>query len=327
MKISVIVPVYNVCDYLDRCVESILSQTFRDYELILVDDGSTDGSGKMCDSYSDERIKVIHKENGGQSSAKNVGLDVCSGERIMFVDSDDCISQYCLEIMTHVADNTGADLVQCCNDRVRGSDIVTEAGTGDVRDLVSDENSEILSGRELLFRKDFKVVPWGKLYRSELFRDIRFPEGRYNEDYAIMYRLVYPLEKVALVGKCLYHYTVRKNSLTGVFSEKLLDQLDFIDEKLAFYRENNEKQLYDNALREKAYYILTCYHSALPVYGRSSEICRGLKDKYLDIYPEVRKLDNISARNKLSLSLARFRPEAWVGIGRLADKVRGRGRC
>lgn len=325
MKVSVIVPVYNVRDYLDRCVESILSQTFKDLELILVDDGSTDGSGRMCDSYSDERIRVVHKGNGGLSSARNAGLDICSGERIMFVDSDDLISPYCLEIMTLAAEKTGADLVQCGNDRVRGRDAVTEAG--DVRGPVSGESSEILSGRDWLLRKDFKVMAWGKLYRSELFRDIRFPEGRYNEDYAIMYRLVYPLERVALVDECLYHYTVREDSITGAFSEKLLDQLDFMDEKLAFYRENNEKQLYDNALREKAYYILTCYHSALPVYGRSSEICRGLKDKYLDIYPEVRKLDNIPARNKLSLSLARFRPEAWVGIGRLADKVRGRGRC
>ena len=118
MKVSVIVPVYNVRAYLDRCVESILSQSFRDFELYLVDDGSTDGSGERCDSYKDPRIRVFHNENAGPSKARNTALDLVTTDYIMFVDSDDYIDRDCMRRLIKVLEETGADLVQCANDRV-----------------------------------------------------------------------------------------------------------------------------------------------------------------------------------------------------------------
>ncbi|MCR5304258.1 MAG: glycosyltransferase [Lachnospiraceae bacterium] len=313
--VSIIVPVYNVREYLDRCVKSILSQTFEDFELFLVDDGSTDGSGELCDSYSDPRIRVFHNANEGPSAARNTALDVMSGDHIMYVDSDDYIDHECLELLMKTAGETGADIVQCANDRVSPDSPYTDSR------VRSDEEPKVLTGRECLFPSDFKaMVVWGKLYKAEIFSSLRFPVGKYNEDYAVLYRLVYPLQKVAILKDVMYHYSVRESSITGSFSKKLMDQLGFMDEKLLFYREKNEKILYDNALREKAYYILTCYHNAEK--SGDAGLCRDLKKRYLEVYPEVMKLQNISGRNRISLFLSKFYPGAWVNMGRAADRIR-----
>ena len=218
--ISVIVPVYNVEKYLPKCVDSILAQTYDNLEIILVEDGTKDNSGAICDEYArkDSRIRVIHKENGGLSSARNAGMDIARGEYFGFVDSDDWIEPEMYETLLNLAAKYDADMV--C-----GSRYDVEAATG-VRTLgLHHEKEECLSSMEMLGRvftwNGCDSAAWDKLYRRYLFDGIRYPLGMYSEDIAIFYKLMEKANRVALCEKPLYNYIHRENSITTAkLSEK-----------------------------------------------------------------------------------------------------------
>ena len=187
-RISVIVPVYNVAAWLPRCVDSILAQTCKNMEILLVDDGSSDASGRICDAYAekDPRIRVVHKENGGLSSARNAGLDMASGEYLGFVDSDDWIEPGMYAEMLGLMEKYDAQLV--CAGRCD-----VDGGTGEKAVGLCPEREECVSGEELAGR----IFLWDhcdssacdKLYRRELFDGIRYPEGKTCEDIPVTYRL------------------------------------------------------------------------------------------------------------------------------------------
>ena len=186
--LSIIVPVYKVESYLPRCVDSILAQTVSDLELILVDDGSPDRCGAICDEYAarDSRVRVIHKENGGLSSARNAGIDIARGQWLGFVDSDDYITPDCYEKLLSCARRRNVKLV--CAGRWDVSEKTVEMTPG-----LCPEKEETVSGMELarrIFTWDhLDSAAWDKLYRAELFSDIRYPLGRVNEDTPVTYRL------------------------------------------------------------------------------------------------------------------------------------------
>ena len=211
--ISVIVPVYNVEEYLPRCVDSIVAQTYRNLEIILVDDGTKDNSDQICDAYAarDSRIKVIHKKNGGLSSARNAGMDIAKGEYFGFVDSDDWIEPETYETMLKLALKYDAKMV--CGGRYD-----VDSATGEKTVGLCPRKEEVISGVEMLGRvflwDQCDSAAWDKLYHRSLFREIRYPSGLICEDVAIFYRLVELTEKVALCDKPMYNYYHREGSIT-----------------------------------------------------------------------------------------------------------------
>ena len=250
--ISVIVPVYKVEEYLDRCVESIVNQTYRNLEIILVDDGSPDNCPAMCDAWAakDVRIKVIHKENGGLSDARNVGLKIASGEYIAFVDSDDWIhSQYVANL--HSACVEQGTLLSAC-------DVMTVFEEQELCECDSNVKSNCFSTEEamrcLTEGQKIRAVAWNKLYHNNLIDCERFPVGRYHEDEFFTYRIVAKAEKVAYVPKPLYYYYQRDGSIMNSVSIKHLDALDAALERL-----NYLKTIYPSIYkRDKALFCQIC---------------------------------------------------------------------
>ena len=209
--ISVIVPVFNMKDYLPECLDSLISQSFKDIELVLVDDGSTDPSGRICDEYAarDARIKVIHTRNAGLSAARNTGIDAAEGEWIMFVDSDDFVSPDFCRIPYETAVRENADMVifQRINTDPDGKPIPR-------RNRPKKKPYGVLSHEEAA---DYgETAAWNKLYRRSLFKDIRFPEGRIYEDVCTTCMLMYEAEKIVLIPDRLYFYRYREDSLCHV---------------------------------------------------------------------------------------------------------------
>lgn len=215
--VSVIVPVYNVEEYLGRCVDSILAQTYHNLEVILVDDGAWDASGAICDEYAakDPRVQVIHKENGGLSSARNAGIDIARGDWLEFVDSDDWIEPDTVESLLSMALGNQVELVV-------GGRWDVKARTGEKRLGLCPVKQEVISGEELVSRifrwADCDSSACDKLFSRRLFRKIRFPQGKVCEDVPVMYKIVLDAGKAALLDKPIYNYYHRSGSIsyTGI---------------------------------------------------------------------------------------------------------------
>lgn len=210
-KISVIVPVYKVEQYLNRCIQSIVNQSYNDLEIVLVDDGSPDECPAICDSWAerDQRIKVIHKKNGGLSSARNAGLDIATGDYIAFVDSDDYAASNMFEIMLDAAIRNNVD-VACCG-RVRVS-------TASKVEMFTLPEEQVFTGEEaikqLLIGGAIEEAAWDKLYKADIFDKRRFPDGEINEDIVQTIEILGSCRRIVHVGRALYYYCENKNSIT-----------------------------------------------------------------------------------------------------------------
>ena len=238
--ISVIIPVYKVEKYLCRCVDSVLEQTYTNMEIILVDDGSPDNCPVMCDEYArqDSRVKVIHQENAGLSGARNAGIDMAQGQWLAFVDSDDYLTADFLERLYQACVDTGSSLSVCRWEYVRG-ETIPEHGTGETRVYTG---GEVLAN---LYVPDgaYFVVAWNKLYRKELFEDIRYPLGRIHEDEATTYRIYDKVKKAAYVDRSLYGYFVTPVSITRGFNPKRMDWVTAVAERLDFFEQKGYTEL------------------------------------------------------------------------------------
>lgn len=220
--VSVIVPCYNVELYLPKCIDSILNQTYQNLEVWLVDDGSPDRCGEICDEYAkkDTRIKVIHKKNGGLADARNVALDVMKGEYVVCVDSDDYISSTHIEGLYHLIEKHGADVsVNTFCSFYEGSS--PNPSPKSTKDWVLDG----LHATEMMFYQEhFDNTAWGKMYKASLFDGIRYPKGLLFEDLPTTYRLLLKANKVAFNDEQSYFYLLRSDSIEGaVFSPHKLD--------------------------------------------------------------------------------------------------------
>ena len=210
--ISIIVPVYKVEDYLGRCVDSMLNQTYTNLEIILVDDGSPDGCGQICDAYAarDNRVHVIHKQNEGLGCARNSGLEICSGEFIMFVDSDDSLSGDAVQVLYDRMTADGSDMAMG-----KHTDLYPDGHT-DGR-YCSGMVDSLLSGEQLLDRMDgscnIPVSVWGNLYRRKLFSEIRFPALRCGEDLWTFIQVAGLCDSISVVNHTLYFYLQRESSV------------------------------------------------------------------------------------------------------------------
>lgn len=218
--ISVIIPVYNVEKFLRQCLDSVLTQTFCNLEVIAVDDGSTDSSGNICDEYlqKDNRVRVIHKPNGGLASARNSGLDIARGEWIFFLDSDDYIVPDCLECLYVTATDSGAD-------------IVTAASTHSENSLGKGSDVCVLDSKTAIWRTLHQThrmlnMACAKLYRRNIFDTERFTEGRWYEDLDAFYRFFDRARTIAVVSKVMYFYRLHSNSFLGHWTPQRLQVLD-----------------------------------------------------------------------------------------------------
>lgn len=223
-KISIIVPVYNVERFLDQCIASIVSQTYQNLEIILVDDGSLDSCPRLCDNWAnnDERIRVIHKLNGGLSDARNVGIDMVSGEYLMFVDSDDFIAADMVMDLYTLLNHTNADIA--CGGVYRYSD-------GKITDIYNEiicSDEVIFSGIEQLknvLNSQTECAAWGKLYRRSIIGGHRFIKGRYNEDIIFLFPLYATCSMVVYTNKRYYYYRDTIGSVTHTLSDKTMHAL------------------------------------------------------------------------------------------------------
>ena len=283
--ISVIVPVYRVEEYLERCVKSMLSQTYKNLEVILVDDGSPDQCPAICDACAekDARVKVIHQENKGLSGARNAGIDAASGEYLAFVDSDDYVSPHFIEELYQLLQDTGCAIGQCRFSYVKGDGLVEE---GDSAFCIYRGESLM----EQLYGPEEKatcfVVAWNKLYRAELFKEtgIRYPEGRIHEDEATTYRLFHEAKKLAFLDRALYgYYTENGGSITSVFSAKRLQWLTAHEERIAFFKKNGYEKLLPAAYRKLCDACITFYFRCTEQVNDAEELKKELR-KRLETY-------------------------------------------
>lgn len=247
--ISVIVPVYNLSGYNRKCLDSKINQTYKKIELIIVNDGSTDGSTSICDEYAskDFRIVVIHKENGGLSSARNAGLDIAKGSLICFVDGDDYIEPNMIEELKNNLNKYNSDMsiydyyyhYKDKTNRCLNNDNFSPEAISDIEKFY------------ILFNdyKNLSTAAWNKLYKRELFDNFRYPIGKIHEDAYIICELLDRAKSISFVKKPLYNYVYRADSLSHTISlKKFEDKIGLNDAKIAFF---NKKGLYDLSIKEK----------------------------------------------------------------------------
>ena len=302
--ISVIVPVFNAENYLDQCLESIVAQSYRHLEILVVDDGSTDGSGKICDRWAerDERIRVIHQPNGGHSAARNAALDVMSGDLVMMVDSDDVIHPDFTATLLELQQNSDADIAV-------GAYIPFYDEKPDFPDICNpviqryDQQEALLT---IFYQHGFDHSPWGRLYKASLFDGIRFPLGIIYEDLAIIYPLLKRCDHIVTTSQVLYGYRQHESSSMRVFSPRRADVLD-VCEKLETEMADHDKQ-YLKAVRSR---LLSAYFNILLLssqdksgqYSQLGDRCwAGIKRLRLPCLFD----SNVRCKNKLGILVSFF---------------------
>lgn len=302
MFFSVIVPVYNVEKYLRECVDSILSQTFEDFELILVNDGSKDSSGAICDEYAakDNRVKVIHKENGGQSTARNVGVKAATGEYAVFLDSDDMLADnhFFEDVKNKSADNTDIVVFRYCKYYEDGR---TDACGINLADLDSSNKAEFL--KELVRRDAFFCSCWSKCTRMSILKDnnIEFDTSLSCEDMDWYYNVVSKAENFEVIDKPYVYYRQRENSVTSSFKKKSITDYIYTIKKWS-----NEFKSIENE-SEKAVMLSSLaklYCNLLISYSRHT---KELKDCKKDIFSFKWLLSyDLNPRTKIISKFAKF---------------------
>ena len=273
--ISIIVPVYNIEKYLRRSINSIINQTYKNLEIILVDDGSTDKSGEICDEYTkiDNRIRVIHKKNGGQASAINLGLDIAKGDYIGFSDPDDYINKNFYKNLYILAEKYNTDITECSMIKVKEEEDIEKVY---IEEFEVDKNEKVelfdgIGGLRKLFGEDFAdyletIVKVNKIYKREIFNDIRFSEVRIYEEWGTMYKLYCNTKKNLKMYKVQYVYVQRKTSTVNrPFSEERLLMLDGIEYCINLAKKINQEDL-----------VLDCYRKYFETIVRFLDM---IKDK------------------------------------------------
>ena len=280
--ISIIIPVYKVEKYLEKCIQSVINQTYENLQIILVDDGSPDNCGKICDDYAkkDHRIEVIHKSNGGLSDARNKGLEIAKGEYIGFVDSDDYIEADMYEVLYNLLKQYNAD-VSICNFYTvsQGKISIKNADNG-----INEYNRiEIL--KEILLDKNIQSYAWNKLYKKELFDEIKYPIGKKYEDIGTTFYLLEKCNKVVVTGKSEYYYINRQDSIVNNVTESTItDYIELIIQRYDYIEENiKELSSYNKD------YLKRILKTAEKDIKSLNEVGDYTKKKYEELYNKVQK--------------------------------------
>lgn len=315
--VSVVVPVYKVEPYLERCIRSIIAQTYDNLEIILVDDGSPDRCGAICDRFAqdDPRIKVYHKTNGGLSDARNYGVERANGKYLAFVDADDYISPHYIVYLYDLLVKYDADISCCCMDKT-----TTEVSVFSTNPAIPQER--LLTGKEAcreLFGSlyDVLVTAWGKLYKSEIVKRYPFPVGRKREDEAITCKYYYAANRVAVGNRCLYAYYQNPNSIMHNQPTSInTDLIWAFGHRAEFFEEQGEVRLAKASWDRLFYY---CIYDSLENKGRC--------DQFLQNLARRKKL---SIRTRFELELYTISPQVFIKylrmiiypLGKAKEKVK-----
>ncbi len=301
--ISVVIPIYNVEKYLKRCIDSIIAQTYKNLEIILVDDGSPDTCPKICDDYAkkDERIIVIHKQNGGLSDARNYGIEAAKGHYISFVDSDDYVSKDYIKILYESLKAENSDMAI-------GGHVVLYPNGKKINKYTGDEYREgpetIL--KRILYDDGIDLSACSKLYKKELFKDIRFPVGRLYEDAATSFKLIDTANAISVASKPIYHYIIRENSISNdTFSNGKMDLIistremaDYIKDKYPTLEKGCERRL------------MYAYLSTLTQLARDNKRHKNIEKKIISYINQnkknILKDPNAPKRDKIGIISASF---------------------
>lgn len=246
--ISVIIPVYKVENYLSKCIESVINQTYSNIEIILVDDGSPDNCGKICDEYAekDNRIVVIHKENGGLSDARNAGTEIASGEYITYIDSDDWVAKRYIEILYNAIKSNNADISIANLKRVRSEIVQNEPIVPNA--VVFNREQAI---EEMLYQTSFDTSAWCKLYRTCVMKELLYPIGKWYEDLFTTYKVIATSDKVAFVDVPIYYYRNNPNSIMNSrFDNRMFDEIEAVNQ-IAEYVQRNMPEIKKAAYSRK----------------------------------------------------------------------------
>lgn len=300
--ISVIVPVYKVEKYIHKCIDSILNQTFKDFELFLVDDGSPDNCGKICDEYAakDDRVIVIHKENGGLSDARNVAIDRANGEYLTFVDSDDYVANSHLESLLNALVETNSDIAI--------SNISAVSVNGEYNTIYHPtEKIEVLEGKEV-FSTIYRPNACGKLYKRIIFFNIRYPVGRLYEDAFVYHDVLEQAKRLVLTGENTYFYLVRDDSI--MHQEYKLAFTDIIDAIGLRVQKLEELGLQDLADDNRVFIysrVAVAYANLDPSVPENQKRLEEIKAIYDEEYPKLMKTTN-NSKQKFRYWLLRTNP-------------------
>lgn len=319
--ISVILPIYNVAQFLPRCIESVCSQTYDNLEIILVDDGSPDDCGDICDKYAekDNRIVVVHKQNGGLSDARNKGAEIANGEYITFIDSDDYVGIHYIETLVKAIEDGKASVSIC--------------DYNNVYDDMGMEREEsicnIFSNKECIEKiyhpicHGMEFVAWGKLYKTSLFKnnEILYPVGKIHEDTFTTYKLLYYAEKIVYVNYVGYFYRQRENSImSSTFNMKNLSIVEATREACDFFSNNGEKYLFDCAVNSHFKTYISTFSEVLKNKNRIDEYKQVKNDLLFQYHEDIKHyLDSsdIGAGHKLFYRLFEKAPVLVVEINRI----------
>lgn len=301
--ISVVVPVYNEEAFLEKCVKSIVNQTYRNLEVILVDDGATDHSGELCDKFAamDARIQVVHKKNGGLSDARNAGIDVATGEYLAFVDSDDFIHPKMYETMVKIMEKDQAEMAICKIAHVKEDSPVNYSLS------IPTTSKRMVSGKDLqnmYFDSRYTqmvVAAWNKIYKREYFEEIRYPKGKIHGDEYTTYKITYPCSRISIVDAPFYYYVTRDTSIMGTFDEKRFDLLKSYIERMQYFAEHKDAEL-AGCFAKRFVRMAHQYQ----VWGQESgkdfsDISQKCKRRFEKVYRDCEKKIKISAKVRLEI--------------------------
>jgi len=309
--ISIIVPVYKVEQYLHTCVGSVLNQTYKNWELILVDDGSPDNCPQICDEYAakDKRVRVIHKENGGSSTARNAGLDIATGDYVSFLDSDDFWHEDFLTILLNMCIKYDADIAQCCF--ARGNETVFPIIKSNA-DIKSFDNYSI-------FLKGYaKIIVWAKLYHRSIIEGIRMPEGRIYEDDFTTWKFYFRSRRVILTNQSLYYYTDNANSIMAKHMK--MPRLDFIEayeERIEFFKGIEAKDLEDFSRAHLCKALLLTSNNTM----LSPEQKKIVNTTFLVNWKLIKCSRNVAFSIRVLFFMFRFLPDPTLHLVRLVRKI------
>lgn len=299
--LSVIIPAYNAEKYIKRCLESVFRQTYTNYEVIVIDDGSTDATKAILDKIvgENQRLSVYSTVHLGVSAARNKGLEVARGDYIAFVDADDEVSPFYLEILFGMLQKHKAQIAVCGICHVCGTEGYAQSrvNNGNAQDTVRIQTGkEFLLKMEEPFRYEKTAVCWNKLYKKEVFAYINYPGGRIYEDSAMMQNILYPVRKIAETDEVLYFYHTETEGITrSAYGREQLDEVLFAKKRLQFFKKKKERELYILARKQYCIALLKHYYLAKKTKTVSGSILLRLRQE------QRRYLKGLGWKKKLSL--------------------------
>lgn len=321
-KISVIVPVYNVSQYLRKCIDSILEQDYKNFEIILINDGSTDDSGKICDEYAGKykNINVYHQKNGGISSARNLGVSKVTGKYIAFVDSDDFIMKDFLSSMYSNLKNNNVDISCCGSYCYFNENKITNPNYINVNRKYSKDEAQ----KHLNIIGYFNCGVWNKLYKREVFDGVIFPVGKKSEDMYVMHKLINTaINGLYYSSEPKYFYRQREGSITNT-SNINYDVIDAIEETYRFYKENKIEIAIPYAIQNLAFVYIGLYNTIM-IRTNDKEKMKELRNRVLKLKKEI-VYDGVSKSRKIQLFLFLHTKVMYNIVFKLFDSRRKRAK-